>query len=375
MIEHLSGPRQIARPFPFPFSFFFKLFFFPFSFSLLFFPFSLLFPPFPSFSLLFPPFPSFSFPFPLFLTLFSLFFHPFLSLFLSLFSPFLTPFLSPFSPHPFSLTPFLSPLFSTPFLHPFSHPFSHPFLTLSHTFSPPFSPPLSLLFSPFFSPFFLFPFPLRDRQLQTLLFRSHRPQDLLCNAWQFLVPPFHQGCGIVRENPQLHGWIHLHFAQGILQCNAKKQSAPLRPSKDSLDSLERICHTPFNLCPHSQCFHAGCKSYSFSLASFLKLLCSRQLQLSFPCLPSVNDNFEAILLHSLSHRPYDFFLNACQLFILSFHEGFARSGAQDAQGILKHKAMEQAAPLRPREDGRDGLEQLRNGPSKLYPPLVLEITA
>ena len=44
-----------------------------------------------------------------------------------------------------------------------------------------------------------------------------------------------------------------------------------------------------------------------------------------------------------------------------------------AQGILKHKTKEQAAPLRPREDVRAGLERLRDAPFKLNAPLMFEI--
>ena len=44
-----------------------------------------------------------------------------------------------------------------------------------------------------------------------------------------------------------------------------------------------------------------------------------------------------------------------------------------AQGILKHKTKEQAAPLRPREDVRAGQERLRDAPFKLNAPLMFEI--
>ena len=46
-----------------------------------------------------------------------------------------------------------------------------------------------------------------------------------------------------------------------------------------------------------------------------------------------------------------------------------------AQRVLEHNTKEQATSLRPKEDGRDGLEQLRDAPFKLHSPLVLEVPA
>ena len=85
-----------------------------------------------------------------------------------------------------------------------------------------------------------------------------------------------------------------------------------------------------------------------------------------------------------SHRPQDLFLDACQLFVSPFQERCdivrktpSASWADTPPSLHSQHLAKQCeeTPGCPREDGRDGLERLRNAPFKLHHHPVLVETA
>ena len=105
---------------------------------------------------------------------------------------------------------------------------SQPHTQCFHTGCKPYSLSLAALLFPSFPPSVVDIF-----KSFSFHFHPHRLQNLLCNPWQFFVPPFHEVCDIIHKTSQLQRRVHLlHLTQSILKHSAKVLAAPFRPRED-----------------------------------------------------------------------------------------------------------------------------------------------